>query len=289
MSSPIRTGRSCSCTPNSRCDEALRGKLRLYALLAPHLAGFGVGNSGWCSEIGDNKLIHAQRQNVHLLMACSTGFSRRSVGYVGFFVQQALARNHQVTAFVRSPESIALNHERLNVLKGNATDENQLVDGMQNHYALVSTLGPRKPFQRTSLLHDSALAATRAMKRSGMKRLVVLSAAAHFPGIPNAIVRFVLRNHMRDSLAMEKIVQASGLDGRSPDRRVSRRKNIQPIGAGGCRSEKGFHAVQKSGCSIHAQRNRARQTLSPDRRYREITCRSPLCIPTRALAMLNLL
>src|SRR5207247_3789299 len=28
--------------------------------------------------------IHAQRENVHLIMASSTGFSRRSVGYVGF-------------------------------------------------------------------------------------------------------------------------------------------------------------------------------------------------------------
>src|SRR5207247_10644579 len=35
-------------------------------------------------EIGAVKLIHAQRENVHLIMACSTGFSRRSVGYVGF-------------------------------------------------------------------------------------------------------------------------------------------------------------------------------------------------------------
>lgn len=65
-------------------DESLRGRLSVYALLAPHLAGCGAGNSGWCSEIGDNKLLHAQRQNTHLLIACSSGFSRRSVGYVGF-------------------------------------------------------------------------------------------------------------------------------------------------------------------------------------------------------------
>ena len=65
-------------------DESLRGKLRLYALLAPHLAGFGVGNSGACSEIGGYKLMHAQRDSVHLLMACNSGFSRRSVGYAGF-------------------------------------------------------------------------------------------------------------------------------------------------------------------------------------------------------------
>ena len=65
-------------------DESLRGKLRLYALLAPHLAGFGAGNSGWCCEVGGIKLIRALRENVHLVMACSTGFSRRSIGYVGF-------------------------------------------------------------------------------------------------------------------------------------------------------------------------------------------------------------
>src|SRR5690348_14233318 len=65
-------------------DESLRGKLRLYALLAPHIAGCGAGNSAWCTEIGGNKLIHAQRKDVHLVFACDTGFARRSVGYVGF-------------------------------------------------------------------------------------------------------------------------------------------------------------------------------------------------------------
>ncbi len=64
-------------------DESLRGKLRLYALLAPHLARRGVGNSGWCSETGGNDLLHAERKGVHLVMGCSGGFSRRSIGYVG--------------------------------------------------------------------------------------------------------------------------------------------------------------------------------------------------------------
>ncbi|HUC83647.1 MAG TPA: glycoside hydrolase family 15 protein, partial [Candidatus Acidoferrales bacterium] len=60
-------------------EKSLRGKLRLYALLAPQ----GAGNSGRCSEIGAATLLHAQRQEVHLVMACNPGFSRRSVGYVG--------------------------------------------------------------------------------------------------------------------------------------------------------------------------------------------------------------
>ncbi len=127
-------------------------------------------------------------------------------------VQQALARGHHVTGFVRSPESISVKNERLSVLKGNVMDENQLFQAMQNQDAVISTLGPREVFKPTSMLHDSAVATTRAMNRSGVKRLVVLSAAAHFPGIPNRIASFIMRNHMRDSLAMEEIVQGSGLD-----------------------------------------------------------------------------
>jgi putative NADH-flavin reductase len=127
-------------------------------------------------------------------------------------VQQALARGHDVAAFVRSPETVTFKDERLSVLKGTVTDENQLSEAMQNQEAIVSALGPREVFKPSSLLHDSALATIRAMRRSGVRRLVVLSAAAHFPGIPNRIVSFILRNHMRDSLAMEKVVQDSSLD-----------------------------------------------------------------------------
>jgi putative NADH-flavin reductase len=117
-----------------------------------------------------------------------------------------------VTAFVRSPENITAKSERLTVLKGNVLDENQLFNAMQNHDAVISTLGPREVFKPSSMLHDSALATIRAMDRAGVKRLVVLSAAAHFPGIPNRIASFIMRNHMRDSLAMEEIVQSNGLE-----------------------------------------------------------------------------
>ena len=141
-----------------------------------------------------------------LFVIGATGRTGREV------VEQALTRGHQVTAFLRSPEGIKLKNERLSVIKGNAMDEDQLANAMQHHDAVVSTLGPRQVFKPTSMLHDSAFATTRAMQRAGIKRLVVLSAAAHFPGIPNRIASLIMRNHMRDSLAMEEIVQGNGLD-----------------------------------------------------------------------------
>lgn len=64
-------------------DKSLRNKLHLYALLAPHIARQGAGNSGWCLDIGGNSLLHASRKDVHMIMGCSSGFLHRSVGYVG--------------------------------------------------------------------------------------------------------------------------------------------------------------------------------------------------------------
>ena len=62
-------------------------------------------------------------------------------------VEQALARGHHVTAFVRSPESITLKNERLTVIKGNAMDENELFNAMQNHDAGPFYTGTARGFQ----------------------------------------------------------------------------------------------------------------------------------------------
>jgi putative NADH-flavin reductase len=77
-------------------------------------------------------------------------------------VEQALTRGHQVTAFVRSPEGIKLKNERLTVIKGDAMNEDKLANATQRHDAVVSTLGPCQVFKPASMLHDSALATTRA-------------------------------------------------------------------------------------------------------------------------------
>jgi putative NADH-flavin reductase len=154
----------------------------------------------------DNGDLKRERQTLKLFVIGATGQTGSEI------VQQALAKGHEVTVFVRSPEKITLKTERLNVLEGDAMNEEELSAAMQHHDAVLSTLGPREVFKRSSMMQDSARAATRAMTRTGMKRLVVLSASAHFPGIQNRIASFILRNHMRDSLAMEQIVKTSGLD-----------------------------------------------------------------------------
>jgi glucoamylase len=64
-------------------DEALRGKLKLYPLLAPHLLRGGADNSGWVCEFAGRRLFHVAREGMHLSFGCDPDFTRRSAGFVG--------------------------------------------------------------------------------------------------------------------------------------------------------------------------------------------------------------
>ncbi|MFY9903947.1 MAG: glucan 1,4-alpha-glucosidase [Terriglobales bacterium] len=79
----------------------LQGKLsdyRLYALLAPHLANFGYGNSGWAGEYKGTRMLFAQRDSAGLALGCSTPWLKRSVGFVGVSDSwQDLAQHFKMT------------------------------------------------------------------------------------------------------------------------------------------------------------------------------------------------
>ncbi|HUB03280.1 MAG TPA: glucan 1,4-alpha-glucosidase [Terriglobales bacterium] len=64
----------------------LQGALRdyrLYALLAPHLANSGYGNTGWIDDYKGMQLLFAQRGACALALSSSAPLIRRSVGFVG--------------------------------------------------------------------------------------------------------------------------------------------------------------------------------------------------------------
>lgn len=64
-------------------EPKLRGKLRLYALLAPHMKGTGYHNRAKRCGLGGRKLLEAQREEICMVFGCEPDFTRRSVGYVG--------------------------------------------------------------------------------------------------------------------------------------------------------------------------------------------------------------
>jgi glucoamylase len=61
----------------------LRGKLRLFALLAPHLEGGGLHNTGNVAEAAGRRVLTAHKHNTWLALGSTTPFLRASCGYVG--------------------------------------------------------------------------------------------------------------------------------------------------------------------------------------------------------------
>jgi len=60
-----------------------QGKIKIFALLAPHLDLGGYGNSGRVERLQERLLLTANRNDNWLAMDCSCGFARASCGYVG--------------------------------------------------------------------------------------------------------------------------------------------------------------------------------------------------------------
>jgi glucoamylase len=81
--------------------EPLQGKLtdyHCYALLAPHLANWGYGNTGWAGDYKGHSMLFAKRDQVTLAFACSHSWLARSVGFVGYSDGwQDLSQNFHLT------------------------------------------------------------------------------------------------------------------------------------------------------------------------------------------------
>ena len=66
--------------------EPLQGELadyHLYALLSPHLANFGYGNTGWMGDYKGVPMFFAEHDGVSLAVASSAPWKKTSVGFVG--------------------------------------------------------------------------------------------------------------------------------------------------------------------------------------------------------------
>ena len=64
-------------------DPDFLSRLKVYALLAPHLEIGGAGNSARAIDVGGKRVLLAWKGHTSLAMATDCGFSRTSCGYVG--------------------------------------------------------------------------------------------------------------------------------------------------------------------------------------------------------------
>jgi putative NADH-flavin reductase len=134
-------------------------------------------------------------------------------------VSQALARGHDVTALVRSPEKVS-DLKGAKVVVGDVRDEKALLEALKGQDAVVSALGtPASPFREVRLLSSSTRALVSAMQAEHVSRLVCITgigagdSAGHGGFLfDNVIFPLLLKKVYADKNRQEAIVRDSGLD-----------------------------------------------------------------------------
>ncbi|HEX3720033.1 MAG TPA: glycoside hydrolase family 15 protein [Verrucomicrobiae bacterium] len=126
-------------------DKSLRDKLRLYALLAPHMDRYGADNSGYCTEVSASKLLHAKRAGFHLIMGCTNRFTKRSVGFVGASDGWQDLRNFKMDWEFRSAEH------------GNIALMGEIDPRRSDEFVVAIAMGQSYPSATAKLLQSLAL------------------------------------------------------------------------------------------------------------------------------------
>lgn len=123
-------------------------------------------------------------------------------------VEQALGHGHDVTAFVRDPSRLGIEHERLRAIVGDATDAAAVQRAVEGQEAVISALGATE--SRPVHVYSDGIANTvRAMTARGVRRLVVISAGGvggKLAELPLRLRLFMSTPAMRDVYAdMERM------------------------------------------------------------------------------------
>lgn len=150
-------------------------------------------------------------------------------------LEQAVAAGHDVTAVVRNRHSLTGWEGRARVVTADlaAPDTDVLASAVVGRNAVLSGLGPRKPRSEAGVTSTGTEAIVAAMRATGVKRLVVVSAApigtVPSPGRPNPpkhdagdgffmrhlgsrFARAMFSAHYADLALTEDILRDSGLD-----------------------------------------------------------------------------
>ncbi|MDY0813205.1 NAD(P)-dependent oxidoreductase [Kitasatospora purpeofusca] len=134
-------------------------------------------------------------------------------------VEKALENKHSVTALLRDPAKLPIEHERLSKVRADVFDVNSLTGPLAGKEAVVIALGVTTR-TTTTVFSEGARNVIAAARAGGVRRLVTMSSAGletkHLPAMQRFVAEFVVdrvyRNIHLDLARMEDEVEASPLD-----------------------------------------------------------------------------
>ncbi len=148
-----------------------------------------------------------------LVVVGGTGATGRQI------IKQGLDKGHLITALVRKPEKLKIDHRNLTICQGDVLKPESLVAAFNGHDAVISALGHKKFFIKTNILSKGTENIIAAMKQNNIRRFVCITAL----GINDSrfklglyytlfVIPFILLFYFLDKEKQERLIQTSDLD-----------------------------------------------------------------------------
>lgn len=135
-----------------------------------------------------------------------------STGGVGrHVVNQALQAGYEVTAFVRDLTKLQIENDHLHVVRGDATNAEEVSAAIAGHDAVVSCLGSNKMVAKSTQLEEMTQHIVAGMEAHHVKRIVYTASAGinnELPGVGGKMVMKMLQNVLTDHRHAVDLIQA---------------------------------------------------------------------------------
>lgn len=150
---------------------------------------------------------------MRLLIVGATGGTGRAL------VEQALERGHHVTAFVRNPARLRVQHERLSIARGDVLDSASIEAAVRGQDAVLCALGHKRFFYPTRILSDGTRNLIRGMENQSVRKFVCETSL----GVGDSWGRmglyytlfvgvFILPFYFLDKARQERLIRSSSLE-----------------------------------------------------------------------------
>jgi len=133
-------------------------------------------------------------------------------------VQQSLENGYMVTAFVRDPNQIIIEHENLNLVQGDVFDAKSVANAIQDQDGVFCVLGTGSDLSFSEVRTVGTKNIIDGMQMYGVKRLVAVTFMGagdswnRVPGILKVLMRTLLKNRLADHESQEAVIRESDMD-----------------------------------------------------------------------------
>ena len=134
-------------------------------------------------------------------------------------IKQALESGHNVSALIRNPKNLKIEHPNLRIIEGNVLDFDKVKMAVSGQDAVISSLGHKRFFIKTTILSEGTKNIIQAMELQNVKRFICITSL----GVNNSrfklglyytlfVIPFIIFFYFWDKSKQEKLIQSSKLD-----------------------------------------------------------------------------